>query len=51
MKETISSLSAILLCAEFFCLGGSLFAHREGTKNLLRVIMLVFAVLVMAVGC
>lgn len=50
MVETISSLSAILLCAEFFFLGGSIFAHRESTKNVLRTIMLIFAVLAVAVA-
>ena len=49
MNKTISSVEAILLCVEFFSLGGSLFAHREGTKTVLRIIMIVFAILAMSV--
>ena len=50
MRETIDTWSALFLIAEFFCLGGSLFAYRERTKDILRGFMIIFGIFVFALG-
>ena len=50
MKESISSVLVILLVIEFFFLGGSVFAERESVKDILRVLVLIFGIVVMVIG-
>lgn len=50
MRETIYTWEAVLLIAEFFCIGGSIFAREGVTKDVLRILWFVFAVIVVVVG-
>ena len=50
MKETINTLNVVFLVLEFFFFGGSLFAYRERTKDILRGFMIIFGIFVFALG-
>ena len=50
MKDSISSIAALLFAIEMFFLGGTVFSYKESTKDILRVFVIIFGIVAIAIG-
>ena len=50
MKDSISNLAALLFAIEMLFLGGSFFVYKESTRNILRVFVIIFGIVAIAIG-